>query len=299
MGKSNIGVLLAVTTALFWGVLAIALKVALTVVDSYTIVWFRFFFAAIALFIWMWFTDRKSLNILKRPPLLLLVASVALAINYIGFMLGVKYTSPSNAQVIIQVSQVLFAIAGIVIFKEKISKPQIVGFAVLILGFALFYKEQLNNMQYTSKDFILGVTFTLVGAVTWTLYAIIQKKLLPKYEPKTQNIVIFILPVFLYLPLVNFHTLGTLNIYWWGLLIFLGINTLVAYGCMTASLKYLEANKVSAILINNPIITFIIMAILTMMDVSWIEGEKFSILAWAGALLFIFGAFMVVKSRKK
>ena len=68
---------------------------------------------------------------------------------------------------------------------------------------------------------------------------------------------------------------------------------------MTASLKYLEANKVSAILINNPIITFIIMAILTAMDVKWIEGENFSVMAWIGALLFIFGAFMVVKSRKK
>ncbi|MBP7508800.1 MAG: DMT family transporter [Prolixibacteraceae bacterium] len=299
MNKSNIGVLLAVTTAIFWGLLAIALKVAVRVVDSYTIVWFRFFFAAIALFIWMWFTDRKSLNILKKPPLMLLVASVALAINYIGFMLGVKYTSPSNAQVIIQISQVLFAIAGIVIFKEKIKKSQIIGFVVLIIGFALFYMEQLNNMQYKSGDFILGVTFTLIGAITWTFYAIIQKKLLPKYEPQTQNIIIFTLPIFLYLPLVNFNTLGSLNIYWWGLLIFLGINTLIAYGCMTASLKYLEANKVSAILINNPIITFIIMAILTAMDVKWIEGENFSVMAWIGALLFIFGAFMVVKSRKK
>lgn len=299
MNKSNIGVLLAVTTAVFWGLLAIALKVAVRVVDSYTIVWFRFFFAAIALFIWMWFTDRKSLNILKKPPLMLLVASVALAINYIGFMLGVKYTSPSNAQVIIQISQVLFAIAGIVIFKEKVKKSQIIGFVVLIIGFVLFYMEQLNNMQYKSGDFILGVTFTLVGAITWTFYAIIQKKLLPKYEPKTQNIIIFTLPIFLYLPLVNFNTLGSLNIYWWALLIFLGINTLVAYGCMTASLKYLEANKVSAILINNPIITFIIMAILTAMDVKWIEGENFSLMAWIGALLFIFGAFMVVKSRKK
>lgn len=299
MNKSNIGVLLAVTTAVFWGLLAIALKVAVRVVDSYTIVWFRFFFAAIALFIWMWFTDRKSLNILKKPPLMLLVASVALAINYIGFMLGVKYTSPSNAQVIIQISQVLFAIAGIVIFKEKVKKSQIIGFVVLIIGFVLFYMEQLNNMQYKSGDFILGVTFTLIGAITWTFYAIIQKKLLPKYEPQTQNIIIFTLPIFLYLPLVNFNTLGSLNIYWWGLLIFLGINTLIAYGCMTASLKYLEANKVSAILINNPIITFIIMAILTAMDVKWIEGENFSVMAWIGALLFIFGAFMVVKSRKK
>ena len=68
---------------------------------------------------------------------------------------------------------------------------------------------------------------------------------------------------------------------------------------MNASLKYIDANKASAIVINNPIITFIIMAFLTYFNVSWIEPERFSVLTWAGALLFIFGAFMVVKAKKK
>ncbi|WP_153633243.1 EamA family transporter [Prolixibacter sp. SD074] len=45
------GVLLAMTTAFLWGFLAIALKVASTMVDSYTIVWFRFTVAFLALFL--------------------------------------------------------------------------------------------------------------------------------------------------------------------------------------------------------------------------------------------------------
>ena len=60
-------------------------------------------------------------------------------------------------------------------------------------------------------------------------------------------------------------------------------------------LKYLEANKVSMIVITNPIITFIIMAVLTQMEVTWIAGEHFKPLVWAGAILFISGAILVLK----
>jgi len=299
MNNTNKGILLALTTAFFWGVLAIALKVAVNVVDPYTIVWFRFAFAAVALFILLFIFDKKQLRVLIKPPFWLIVASIALSINYIGFMLGVKYTSPSNAQVVIQIGQVLFALSGIIIFKEKIRKRQIIGFVIVILGFILFYIQQLKSLFFNTEDFNIGVLLTVLASVTWAIYAIIQKKLIHKYPPQTQNLLIFTLPIFFYLPFANFSNLGSISIGYWGLLIFLGANTLIAYGCMTASLKYLEANKVSAILITNPILTFIIMAILTILNVSWIDGERFTFLTWVGAITFIVGAFLVVRSGKK
>ena len=129
------GIIYALTTALFWGFLAIALKVAVRAVEPFTIVWIRFTFAFAFLFIVFMITDRKQLRILIRPPFKLVIAAVALGINYIGFMLGIKYTSPSNAQVIIQVGQILLAIAGFVLFKEKLRKRQLVGFAIVVIGF--------------------------------------------------------------------------------------------------------------------------------------------------------------------
>lgn len=155
MNNTNKGVILALITVLCWGVLAVALKVAVKVVDPYTIVWFRFAFAAIALFLYFAIFDRKQLRILIKPPFWLIVASLALAINYIGFMLGVKYTSPSNAQVVIQIGPVLFAISGIVIFKEKVRKRQIIGFVIVILGFILFYSQQLKSLFSTPTILIL------------------------------------------------------------------------------------------------------------------------------------------------
>jgi drug/metabolite transporter (DMT)-like permease len=299
MNKSNKGVILALITAFLWGILAVGLKVAVGKVDSFTIVWVRFAMAFSALFVWFLITDRSQLRILIKPPWELVVATLGLSVNYIGFMLGVKYTSPSNAQVIIQIGPVILAIAGIFLFREKVKTIQIVGFSVVVVGFVLFYYQQLKGMFFNHSDFNKGSFFTIIAAVTWAVYAIMQKKLVRKYPPQTLNLFLYGLPVLLYLPLTHFSTLAALSVSWWALLVFLGANTLIAYGCMNASLKYIDANKVSAILINNPIITFIIMALLTALNVDWISPEKFSPLAWTGAFMFLIGAFLVVKAGKK
>ena len=116
MNDRKKGIILSLITTLMWGLLAIALKVAVSKVPSATIVWLRYSMAFSALFVWFLLTNRKELIIMVRPPWQLIVATLALAVNYIGFMLGVKYTSPSNAQVIIQVGPILLALAGIYFF---------------------------------------------------------------------------------------------------------------------------------------------------------------------------------------
>jgi drug/metabolite transporter (DMT)-like permease len=299
MKATQKGITYALITAFFWGFLAIALKVAVQKVEPFTIVWIRFSIAFTFLFTYYIIRDPRQLQILLHPPLKLVLASLALGVNYVGFMLGIKYTSPSNAQVIIQLGPIMLAIAGVLIFKEKIRKRQLIGFIIVVIGFALFYSQQLKSIFYTTDNFNKGVLFTIMGALGWTTYAIFQKFMVRKYPPQTLNLVLFGLPTLLFIPTVNFANLGTISFSWWLLLLFLGANTLIAYGGMSAALKYLDTNKVSTIVINNPIITFLTMATLTFFDVQWIEQEHFTPLVWLGALLFIFGAFVVIKSGKK
>lgn len=299
MKDTNKGLAYAITTAFLWGFLAIALKITVQYVEPFTIVWIRFIIAFSALFFYFLITERKQLRILIKPPKKLIFASLALAVNYIGFMLGIKYTSPSSAQVIIQLGPIMLTIAGVVIFKEKLKKAQLVGFAIVVIGFGLFYSQQLKNMLQNQADFNTGVLFVFMGAVAWTIYAVLQKYLVKDHAPQTLNLFLFGLPSLLYLPLVNFENLATSNSNVWFLLIFLGINTLIAYGGMTAALKYLDANKVSTIIINNPIITFIAMWLFAIYDVKWIEPENFTTLTWLGALLFISGAVIVIRMGRK
>ena len=60
------------------------------------------------------------------------------------------------------------------------------------------------------------------------------------------------------------------------------------------AIKFTEANKVSVVITMNPIITFVTMAILGKMKVSWIEAESFSVLSIIGALGVLLGAIVVI-----
>lgn len=294
------GIIYTLITVLMWGVLAIALKVATKEIDSPTIVWFRFSLAFSALFAWMAVQSPKELKILYKPSWLIVLSSLALAWNYMGFMLGIQFTSPSNAQVAIQSGPLLLALFGILFFREKISKIQILGFLLALLGFWIFYQQHVNAVPVgQGSQYTKGMLITFSGAVAWAVYAALQKKLVVHYPVGTLNVFIFGLPVLLYLPFVNFGSLAHLSFGYWALLVFLGANTLISYGCLSLALKYLEAGKVSIIIILNPIITFILMGILTELKVEWIAGEHFSFLSIAGALIALGGAILVVRKKKK
>jgi len=300
MSNNAKGILYTLITVLMWGVLAIALKVATRQIDSPTIVWFRFSLAFSALLAWMAVNNPKELKILYKPSWLIVLSSLALAWNYMGFMLGIQFTSPSNAQVAIQSGPLLLAVFGIIFFRERISRVQIIGFLIAIMGFWIFYRQHVEAVPAGQEgQYTKGMLITFSGAVAWAIYAAFQKRLVVHYPVGTLNVFIFGLPVLLYLPFVNFTSLAHLSFGYWALLVFLGANTLISYGCLSLALKYLEAGKVSIIIILNPIITFILMGILTALNVDWIAGEHFSVLSITGALIALGGAILVVRKKKK
>ena len=79
------------------------------------------------------------------------------------------------------------------------------------------------------------------------------------------------------------------------LLLFLGLNTLGAYGSLAFALKYLEANKISIILIQNPIITFVVLMVLQQMQVTWIKADQLNLIA----MVITGGILTVLSGRKK
>ncbi|MDD4109121.1 MAG: DMT family transporter [Prolixibacteraceae bacterium] len=302
MQNNTKGIIYAVITALCWGFLAIALKVAVRKVDSVTIVWLRFFTAFLMILAWQLYLKPSGLKILIKPPVILVIAALGLSYNYLGFMYGIYYTTPSNAQLFIQFGPIMLAVAGFVIFKESLNRIQVVGFIIALIGFSFFYSDQLKAFIEGKEQYNLGVFFTLSGALAWTLYAILQKKMVSKYPAQMLNLFLFGLPSLIYLPLADLSPLLQLHWTWWLLLLSLGVNTFISYSTLALALRYSEANKVSIIIIVNPIITFITMAILTHYKVDWVTHERFSMLTIAGAILVFSGALLVVrkvKHRKK
>ncbi|MGE4586494.1 MAG: DMT family transporter [Mangrovibacterium sp.] len=291
------GIGYAVLTAVMWAVLAIGLKVAVERVDAVTIVWLRFTIAFACLLGYQLYYRPASLRQLIRPPMALILAAVFLAGNYLGFMLGVEYTGPSNAQVIIQLGPVMLALSGFVFFRERVSRLQLAGFILAAVGMIIFYEHQLSLVTGDERQFSFGVVLTVSGALAWTVYAVFQKKLVLQFRATTLNIFIFGLASVLYLPFVRFSSLTNLSWGFWLLLLFLGLNTLISYGALNLALRYTDTSKVSIILILNPVLTVALMTFLTRAEVSWIAGEHFNWLSMLGALIILAGAFLVVRRK--
>jgi drug/metabolite transporter (DMT)-like permease len=292
------GVIFASITAFFWGFLAIALKVASGIMDPLTIVWFRFLVAFTALLLYFSITKPQSLKILINPPLYIILASLGLGINYIGFLYGLKLTTPGTAQIVIQVGPIFLGVVGLVFFKEKISRRQAFGFLLAGLGFFIFYREGISKMVGNQEIFQMGVLWIVVAAMAWVVYATFQKMLLKSYPAMQLNLFLFGLPVILFLPFTNLSDFAHLSPGNWGLMFYLGLNTLIAYGSLAMAFKYLEANKISIIVTLNPIITFVLIAILAWFEVSWIEPEKLTLTGIFGALLVVAGAITAVAFAK-
>lgn len=293
------GILFAATTALFWGVLAIFLKIALKELDSMTIIWMRFSVAFVFLSTWLAFKRPSEFKIYRKMPLLLLIAALSLGFNYVGYMKGVELAGPATAQILIQSAQVMLVVVGIFIFKEKLTRKQILGFFLASIGFFLFYHESIAHITNTRESYDLGVIYTLFGATVWVVYAAIQKKLVAKHSAQQLNMIIYLVPMLMFVWFADFHKLAHLSFAMWVLVIFLGLNTLIAYGCLAEAFKYLEATKVSIIITLNPIITITTLTVMAYLEVTIIETTIISILGFIGAILVVFGAILAVAKRRK
>ncbi|MFU8844929.1 MAG: DMT family transporter [Bacteroidales bacterium] len=294
MSNRTKGILFALTTAFLWGFLPIALKVVTGFIDPLTIGWFRFLVAFFLLFVILGIRKPKYLKILTNPPLYIIIASLGLGINYLGFIYGLKLTTPGTAQVFIQAGPMVLGLVGFIFFRETLSKRQGFGFLVAGLGLLFFYRENLAQMVAQEDMFSMGVVWVLIAAMAWAVYATFQKKLVQDYPPQQLNLFLFGLPVILFLPFVRFSEFIDLTFLQWMLMLFLGLNTLIAYGSLSMAFKYIEASKVSIIVTMNPVLTFVYMGLLALWEVSWIVPEKLSIAGMAAAVMVLIGAVMAI-----
>jgi len=299
MTARNKGILYAISAAFIWGFLAISLKVTLDYVPALTIVWVRFLVAFMVLWTILFFRERSALQVLKKPPVYAIIAAVALAGNYSGYIKGLELTSPINAQIIIQLAPLMLVLVGLVIYKEKMNRIQVLGVLIAITGFGLFYRDQFSQLLTSPDNYNYGVAWVVGAALAWVVFASLQKSLVQKFHAQGLNLVIYLVPVILMIPLVDFGAMADFSWPVWALLVFLGLNTLLAYGAIAEAFRFIPANKVGIIVTLNPIITITTMALLSTIGVGWIGAEHISVYGLIGAGLIVTGVIITIVVQRK
>ncbi|NEO25737.1 MAG: DMT family transporter [Kamptonema sp. SIO4C4] len=291
-GQWQRGFLLALLTTTLWGVLPLALTIVLQALDAYTLTWFRFTlsFSLLAFFLLRQHKFPTLSQIYPKNWRSLLVATVFLGCNYFLFLQGLSLTSPATVEVVIQLAPVLFGLGAIFIFRERYILQQWAGLAVLITGLMLFFHDKLATLLHTQGLYLLGVGLIFLAALAWSGYALAQKQLLQSFSSSQIMVLIYGGCTVLFLPKVNFAAFLTLTPLQGGLLLFCGLNTLIAYGSFAESLNHWYASKISAVLSTAPLITLASVELAALMIPEYIASEQITLLGLFGAVCVVSGS---------
>jgi len=300
-GRWKLGLTLALTTSALWGVLPVVLKALLLKMDPITITWFRFLVSAVALGAFQAHCGRlpKRKMFSPRAGLFLAGAVGGLIGNYVLYLFGLNYVSPETSQMIIQLAPVFLLLGGLFFFGESFGLGQWLGLATLLGGLLLFFNNRLAHLVGGARDFYIGVSLTIVAAVSWAGYALAQKRLLRTFSSDQILVIIYGASIFLLLPAARPGELLELDTIQWALLLFACANTLVAYGAFAEALAHWEASRVSAVLAVTPLLTFTAIWWLSRHFPNFAHPEALNPASWTGAALVVAGSISAALGRPR
>lgn len=294
-GRWRLGLALSLLTVFLWGILPIALTVTLQALDVYTVTWFRFLVAFGLLVVYL--TVRQQLPELQKLRSaalgLLVIATLFLGLNYLFFLQGLAQTSAANAQVLVQLAPVMFGLGAIAVFKERYNLRQWLGLSLLSLGFALFFNEQLRTLITAPTKYLVGSSLLVLAAATWAVYALAQKQLLQRLPSSNIMLMIYGGCVLMFSPVATPRTITTLSPLQLGMLLFCGLNTMLAYGAFAEALEHWEASRVSAVLATTPIVTILSVWAVSFLVPTLIAPERLTALGLVGAILVVSGSIAI------
>ncbi len=287
---------------LMWGVLPVALKPLLEQLDAYTITWYRFLISAVVLFAALAFRGSlPQLGALSPSGwVLMVIAVVGLSINYAGYVVGLDLSTPANAQVLIQLAPILLALGGLAIFRERFTRLQWGGFAILLTGLGLFFAGKFRALAQLAGSadsaelslYLKSVIALLIAAVTWAVYGLAQKQLLRSFPSQALMLCIYAGCGICLTPLAQPMAALDLDALGWSLLVFCALNTVLGYGALAASLQHLEASRISALLALVPLATFSSLWLASGLWPQSVAPENIAAIALAGALLVVCGSLV-------
>jgi drug/metabolite transporter (DMT)-like permease len=297
----KLGFALAMTTAVMWGFLPIALKVALEEVDAWTITWCRFAGAWITVGVWLATQRALPFARLREGKIWrwLLPGCLGLTFNYTLYVLGLRYTSPAVTQVVMQIAPPMLLLLGMFFFKERFSRVQWLGFATLLVGLMVFFNRRLPELLKPGEGFSFGIFLLVISSIGWAIYGLSQKTLSRHLTSAQILFLIYGGATLLLLPTVNFGALLSVHRPAFLALLFGIANTVAAYGAFGLALEVWEVSRVSSVVCAAPLFTVVGSLIASQAAITWVVPETLNTLSIVGACAVVGGSMISALGGRK
>jgi drug/metabolite transporter (DMT)-like permease len=247
-------------------------------VSSGELALWRALIASVLIGAYLLITGQKvfSSKIKKEIPLLL-ASGVAMGFNWILLFEAYKYTTVSVATLSYYFAPVIVTLVCPFLFKEKLTKKQIVCFCFSTLGLVL-----ITGVGGGGANDMIGILFGLGAAILYATVVLINK-FIKNVEGIHRTFLQFLAAAVVLLPYVLFTSgitvLELSNIGWVNLIIVCIVHSGIAYCMYFSSLKELSGQKAAILSYIDPLVAvFISVTIL---------NEKMTLLQIVGGILIL------------
>ena len=295
MDKRNLGLLAAFGATVIYGFNhTIAKNVMPIYIEAFGFVLLRVIGAT--LIFWTLSLFIKNEKIKKEDwPRIFLCSFLGMFINKLAFFKGLELSTPINSSVLITVVPILVFVFSAFFLKEKMRFLRVFG---VISGFvgALVLILYSPSTSFNAPNIPLGNLMFVINSSTYGLYLIFVKKLVEKYNIITLFRWLFLIAIFLNLPvgIVEFKNVEWSHLPLWDAIlpmIYVVVGTtFLTYMFNAYALSKLKASTVSSFVYLQPIVG-IIYAITT-------DNDSLTVLSVLGMILIFMGVYFVTKKIK-
>lgn len=294
MDKRTLGFLAALGAAIIYGLNhTIAKNVMPIYITPFGFILLRVLGAAILFWLVSFFIKPEKIQ-KKDWPRLIACSFLGMVINMLAFFKGLELSTPVNSSVIITISPIIVFIFSAILLKEKIQFLKTIGIISGFIGAVIL-------VLYTSKTGInapnipLGNVLFIVNSFAYGLYLVLVKPLIEKYNIITLLKWLFLLAIFLNLP-VTFNEFTSVK--WADLpikdavlpMLFVVVGTTFCTYLFNAyALRTLSPSTVSSFIYLQPIVG-IVYAIST-------KSDTLSLVSVTGMILIFIGIYLVTKKK--
>ena len=150
-----------------------------------------------------------------------------------------------------------------------------------------------------AASYAFGAALIFVAAVSWVVYALIQKKLLGRLASQKIMLVMYLVATLALLPFAHFSNFAHIDsVHWWAIG-YCAINTIGAYGAFAEAFVHWEASRVSAVLAVTPIMTVTVIGILAPLMPAHLTPERIGFWGWLGTALVVSGSILAALLKRK
>lgn len=291
MSKSKLIVYLeALFAVIVWGASFVATKIAVGQISPISVVWLRFAIGIPILFVAIFMRKQFAFPKGREWAYFALLGFLGISFHQWLQSNGLQTSQATTTAWIVSTAPVFIALLAWLFLKEKLSRIQISGIALAMLG-VLVVVSKGDLASLTGGNFgSIGDILILISAVNWAVFSILSRHGL-KSHPSTRltlwvMILGWLIATVAFVAGKNYTEIPTLDTSGWWSMIFLGIFTTgLAYIAWFDVLGQLPAAQSGAFLFLEPPTSMVVAA--------FVLDEKITFASILGGAIIILGVYLV------